>query len=52
MRLPAAIAACLLATSANAAGEYNCLIEAYESVDVRSPVEALIESILVSAVTW
>ncbi|HEY8249138.1 MAG TPA: efflux RND transporter periplasmic adaptor subunit [Burkholderiales bacterium] len=47
MRLPAALFACLLATSASAAGEYNCLIEAYESVDVRSPVEALIESILV-----
>jgi RND family efflux transporter MFP subunit len=46
MRLPAALAACMLAASASAA-EYNCLIEAYESVDVRSPVEALIESILV-----
>jgi len=47
MKLPATLFACLLATSASAAGEYNCLIEAYESVDVRSPVEALIESILV-----
>jgi len=51
MRIPAAVAACLLAVaapaSARAAGEYNCLIEAYESVDVRSPVEALIETILV-----
>jgi len=46
MKLPAAIAACLLAASAGAS-EYNCLIEAYESVDVRSPVEALIESISV-----
>ena len=47
MKLPATLVACLFATSASAVGEYNCLIEAYESVDVRSPVEALIESILV-----
>jgi len=38
MRLPAAIAACLLATNASAAGEYNCLIEAYESVEVKCRV--------------
>ena len=44
MKLAAALAACLLAAPAGAA-EYNCLIEAYESVDVRSPVEALIASI-------
>lgn len=51
MRTAAAVAACLLAVAApaaaSAAGEYNCLIEAYETVDVRSPVEALIETILV-----
>jgi RND family efflux transporter MFP subunit len=46
MRLTATLAACLLAANAGAT-EYNCLIEAYESVDVRSPVEALIESISV-----
>jgi multidrug efflux pump subunit AcrA (membrane-fusion protein) len=46
MKLPAAIAACLLTATAGAS-EYNCLIEAYETVDVRSPVEALIASILV-----
>jgi RND family efflux transporter MFP subunit len=51
MKVPAAFAACLLAclgaSPASASGEYNCLIEAYETVDVRSPVEALIESISV-----
>jgi len=51
MKLRAALAACLLAClgapTASASGEYNCLIEAYETVDVRSPVEALIESIAV-----
>lgn len=51
MKTAAAVAACLLAVAApataRAAGEYNCLIEAYENVDVRSPVEALIEAILV-----
>lgn len=50
MRPLAARAACLLACllpGAAAASEYNCLIEAYEAVDVRSPVEALIESIAV-----
>jgi RND family efflux transporter MFP subunit len=46
MKLTATLAACLLAANAGAS-EYNCLIEAYESVDVRSPVEALIESISV-----
>ena len=51
MKNVVAVAVCLLAVAvpapARAAGEYNCLIEAYESVDVRSPVEALIETILV-----
>jgi RND family efflux transporter MFP subunit len=44
MRLPSALAACLIATTATGA-EYDCIIEAYETVDVRSPVEALIASI-------
>jgi RND family efflux transporter MFP subunit len=44
MRAFAACALCLLATAALAA-EYDCLIEANETVDIRSPVEALIESI-------
>lgn len=35
----------LLFSSAALAAEYDCLIEAGETVDVRSPVEALIESI-------
>jgi len=43
-KLLAAAAACAFASLANAA-EYNCLIEAFETVDVRSPVEALITSI-------
>lgn len=51
MRVAATVAACLFAAAASATArasvEYNCLIEAYESVDVRSPVEALIESVLV-----
>lgn len=36
----------LLAGAANAA-EYDCLIEARQQVDIRSPVEAVIESVLV-----
>lgn len=42
--------ACLaLAAGAHAAapGEYQCLIEPYQKIEVRSPVEALIESIYV-----
>lgn len=46
MKIAAALAASLLAASAGAS-EYTCLIEAYETVDVRSPVEALIETITV-----
>lgn len=39
----------LLAVLAGAAGaaEYDCLIEARQQVDIRSPVEAVIESVLV-----
>ncbi|MGH8667622.1 MAG: biotin/lipoyl-binding protein [Burkholderiales bacterium] len=40
----AAIAACAFANAASGA-EYDCLIEAFETVDVHSPVEALITSI-------
>lgn len=50
MRSLVVFAGCLLAClygAAAPASEYNCLIEAYETVDVRSPVEALIESIAV-----
>ncbi len=50
MRLPSSAAACLLAVMASPAAhaaEYGCLIEAFDTVDVRSPVEALIESIKV-----
>jgi len=43
MRFLIACAACLLAPAAFA--DYDCLIEAYEMVDIRSPVEAIIESI-------
>jgi RND family efflux transporter MFP subunit len=46
MKIAVVLAASLLAASAGAS-EYNCLIEAYETVDVRSPVEALIETITV-----
>jgi RND family efflux transporter MFP subunit len=45
MRFVALIAACFSMNTAFGAGEYNCLIEAYETVDVRSPVEALIEAV-------
>src|SRR5262245_54217419 len=44
MRFLAVIAVLAIAARAQA-GEYDCLIEAYETVDVRSPVEALIASI-------
>ncbi|HEX5477370.1 MAG TPA: efflux RND transporter periplasmic adaptor subunit [Burkholderiales bacterium] len=37
----------LAADAAQATKEYDCLIEARQSVDVRSPVEGVIESILV-----
>ena len=46
MKFASALAASLLAASAGAS-EYTCLIEAYETVDVRSPVEALIDTITV-----
>src|SRR5512138_673814 len=43
--------ACLAATSlpaaAQHAADYDCLIEARQSVDVRSPVEGVIESVFV-----
>jgi RND family efflux transporter MFP subunit len=43
---PACAVAMLLAGAANAA-EYDCLIEARQKVDIRSPVEAVIESVQV-----
>lgn len=48
MRLFACLftAALLLATAARAA-DYDCLIEARQQVEIRSPVEAVIESVLV-----
>lgn len=46
---PSWVVAMLLAVLAGAAGaaEYDCLIEARQQVDIRSPVEAVIESVLV-----
>lgn len=44
--LPACGAALMLATSA-AAADYDCLIEARQQVDIRSPVEAVVESVLI-----
>ncbi len=43
---PACAVAMLLASMANAA-EYDCLIEARQKVDIRSPVESVIESVQV-----
>ncbi len=43
---PACAVAMLLAGAANAA-EYDCMIEARQKVDIRSPVEAVIESVQV-----
>ena len=43
---PACAVAMLLAGEVNAA-EYDCLIEARQKVDIRSPVEAVIESVQV-----
>ena len=37
----------VLASAPAAAAEYDCLIEARQQVDIRSPVEAVIESVLV-----
>jgi RND family efflux transporter MFP subunit len=44
--LPACAAALMLATCA-AAADYDCLIEARQQVDIRSPVEAVVESVLI-----
>lgn len=43
---PVCAVASLLAFAANAA-EFDCMIEARQQVDIRSPVEAVIESVLV-----
>jgi RND family efflux transporter MFP subunit len=43
---PVCAVASLLACAANAA-EFDCMIEARQQVDIRSPVEAVIESVLV-----
>ena len=45
--LPTALAAALLAASPAAAQEYDCIIEARQVVDIRSPVEGLIERVAV-----
>lgn len=41
------LAALLLASAAAFAADYDCLIEARQQVEIRSPVEAVIESVLV-----
>ncbi len=46
LRIPA-LAALLLASAAAFAADYDCLIEARQQVEIRSPVEAVIESVLV-----
>ncbi len=43
---PACAVALLVAASA-AASDYDCLIEAKQQVDIRSPVEAVVESVLI-----
>lgn len=43
----AASLAAMPARAAQPPGEYDCLIEARQSIDVRSPVEGVIESVLV-----
>jgi len=45
--LPTAFAAALLAAFPAAAQEYDCIIEARQVVDIRSPVEGLIERVAV-----
>lgn len=45
--LPAAFTAALLAAFPAAAQEYDCIIEARQVVDIRSPVEGLIERVAV-----
>ncbi|OGA51785.1 MAG: hypothetical protein A3G24_15475 [Betaproteobacteria bacterium RIFCSPLOWO2_12_FULL_62_13] len=45
--LLACIAAALIARSAVAASEHECLIEARQQIEIRSPVEAIIESVKV-----
>jgi len=45
--LPTAFAAALLAALPAAAQEYDCIIEARQVVDIRSPVEGLIERVAV-----
>lgn len=45
--LRAGFAAALLAAQAAAAQEYDCIIEARQVVDIRSPVEGLIEQVAV-----
>ena len=37
----------LLAAASAAASDYDCLIEARQQVDIRSPVEAVVESVLI-----
>ena len=44
---PVCAVACLFACAANAS-EFDCLIEARQQIEIRSPVEAIIESIHVS----
>jgi RND family efflux transporter MFP subunit len=46
LRIPVP-AALLLASGAAFAADYDCLIEARQQVEIRSPVEAVIESVLV-----
>lgn len=46
IRIPA-LAALLLASAPAFAADYDCLIEARQQVEIRSPVEAVIESVLV-----
>lgn len=44
---PSALAALLLTSAPTLAADFDCLIEARQQVEIRSPVEAVIESVLV-----
>jgi RND family efflux transporter MFP subunit len=50
--LPAMLAASLIAPAAAADAEHDCMIEARQAIEVRSPVEAVIESVRVKRGDW
>src|SRR5947208_16205526 len=44
-RMPACVAALALAGAASAAPDHDCMIEARQAIEIRSPVEAVIEAV-------